>query len=199
MTDIRCFLLVPVDGVCKRYLRRYGGSCSGAYPYHNAEVEIERGAARAGSDLLDPQHPLRADPRWPTRCSCGHVFRDDVEPWQLFVQQVYRRADSGEEMTLREAPPGAMWFATWYEDEPAYCGPDSRSLIVKTPGGDWMVDSRAKNCTSPQDHEHKCWVRHGVPPNITVDKNGKTCTAGAGSIAQQSYHGFLRNGYLVPA
>jgi hypothetical protein len=41
-------------------------------------------------------------------------------------------------------------------------------------------------------------VRHGEAPNITVDKNGVTCGAGAGSIQCGSYHGFLRNGELVP-
>jgi hypothetical protein len=41
---------------------------------------------------------------------------------------------------------------------------------------------------------HKCWVRHGEPPNHTVDKRGNTCGAGAGSILSGSYHGFLRDG-----
>lgn len=34
---------------------------------------------------------------------------------------------------------------------------------------------------------------------ITVDKNGTTCAAGAGSISAGPYHGFLRNGQLVDA
>jgi hypothetical protein len=59
-----------------------------------------------------------------------------------------------------------------------------------------MIDSRASNCTLPNDREHKCWIRHGTPPDLTVDKNGKTCAAGAGSIQLGNYHGFLRNGHL---
>jgi hypothetical protein len=46
----------------------------------------------------------------------------------------------------------------------------------------------------PDDGEHRCWVRHGEPPRITVDKNGPTCQAGAGSILAGDYHGFLRDG-----
>ena len=46
---------------------------------------------------------------------------------------------------------------------------------------------------------HKCWVRHGDPRTgiVTVDKNGVTCGAGAGSIATRGWHGFLREGMLV--
>jgi hypothetical protein len=63
----------------------------------------------------------------------------------------------------------------------------------------WNIDSRAHNCTMPADFDHRCWVRHGEPPAITVDKNGLTCAAGAGSIQSGGYHGFLRDGRLVVA
>jgi hypothetical protein len=75
----------------------------------------------------------------------------------------------------------------------------SPPLIVLTPGGEWNIDSRAGNCKLPDDRLHRCWVRHGTPPNITVDTIGQTCGAGAGSIMAGRYHGFLRNGVLVPA
>lgn len=117
---------------------------------------------------------------------------------------IYRRTDTGESVgTLAEAPVGAMWFAPWFPDR--FCNPQlgpGKTLIVKTPGGDWMVDQQANNCTVPDDiHQakHHCWIIQGTPPNITVDKNGKTCEAGAGSISQPNYHGFLRNGFLVDA
>lgn len=71
-------------------------------------------------------------------------------------------------------------------------------LMVVTPDGHWWdIDSRAGNCTKPEDKYHHCWVRHGKPPDITVDKNGITCDAGAGSIQTPKWHGFLRGGYLV--
>lgn len=196
MSRIRCFFLEPVGGGAhKRYLRRYvGKSTCPSNGYHDARVEIERGWRRP-VDTVDPRDELRRDPRWPKACSCGYVFQEG-DAWQLFTQQLYRRTDTGEEMTLREAPEGAIWDATWYHDSPAYCGPDGRSIVVKTPGGEWIVDSRASNCDMPADAEHKCWIRHGTPPDLTVDKNGKTCGAGAGSIQRGSYHGFLRGGYL---
>ena len=117
------------------------------------------------------------------------------------MDRIYRRTDTGEEMTLSEATPGAMWYADWMlelgHDE--WVGPDGHSLVVKCPNGtDWAIDSRASNCTLPNDSKHKCWIRHGTPPNITVDKNGLTCAAGAGSIQAGDYHGFLRAGQFDP-
>jgi len=62
-----------------------------------------------------------------------------------------------------------------------------------------MIDSRASNCTMPDDNAHRCWVRHGRPEDGTlhVDKNGLTCAAGGGSILAGNYHGFLHHGHLV--
>lgn len=113
--------------------------------------------------------------------------------------RIYRRTDTGEEIeNLNELPSGAMWFADWYDN--AYCVPQlAHVLVVKTPGGDWIVDSQSSNCTMPDDRKqekHHCWIIEGNLPNITVSKNGVTCRAGAGSILCGSYHGFLRNGYL---
>jgi hypothetical protein len=107
---------------------------------------------------------------------------------------MFRRSDNGEMTTLGNAPVGAMWYADWMGIK----GPDGHCLVVRLPGGhDWMVDGRCSNCTLPNDNEHQCWVRHGEPPNVTVDKNGLTCGAGAGSIQIPGWHGFLRNGELV--
>lgn len=112
---------------------------------------------------------------------------------------VYRRDDTREEFTLRDAPVGAIWRASWYEDAewPELVGVDGRSYVVKTPGGDWLIDSVASNCTRKDDKIHKCWCRHGEAPNFHVDKVGNTCAAGAGSILIGNYHGFLHNGYLT--
>lgn len=111
--------------------------------------------------------------------------------------KLYRRTDTGEEVGGHEKlPPGAVW-ATDYGP----LGPDGRSLHCMTPGGEWCIDSRANNCTMPDDNEHRCWVRTGRPEDGTlhVSKNGKTCAAGAGSIGQPGYHGFLHHGELRPA
>jgi hypothetical protein len=130
-----------------------------------------------------------------TPCQCG---APDCSP-NVREEILYRRSDTGGVTTLRDAPVGAMWDATWFDDDPLYTGADGISLVVRTPGGTWMVDSRASNCTLPDDDVHKCWVRHGDPRTgeLHVDKNGVTCSAGAGSILSGSYHGFLHNGYLV--
>lgn len=108
---------------------------------------------------------------------------------------LYRRADTGEGFTLNEAPEGAMFYATWLESEARYLGPDGRSLSVKCPDGSiWNIDGQANNCDKKGDHKHKCWCRHGTPPNVTVDKSCETCGAGGGSIQTHNYHGHLVNG-----
>lgn len=137
---------------------------------------------------------------------------DELAGWQS-AQPIYRRVDTGEQMLWRNAPAGAMRDAVWlqYDGLPLYGeedtgnprgwwrGPDNRVLQVKTPGGDWIIDSRASNCDLPKDNAHRCWCRTGTPPDITVDKNGVTCGAGAGSIQCRDYHGHLVKGYLVDA
>ena len=76
---------------------------------------------------------------------------------------------------------------------------DGRHLHVVLPNGnDWDIDSRASNCDQPDERTHRCWTRTGEPPNVTVGKSGRTCGAGAGSILSGDYHGFLRDGQLVP-
>lgn len=111
---------------------------------------------------------------------------------------IYRNVHNPiEEYASKDLPIGSMYFTDY---DYYHKGEDGRTLWVKLPNGDmWCVDSRASNCTKPEDTEHRCWVRHGEAPNITVDKVGNTCSAGAGSIQSGSYHGFLRNGYLEQA
>lgn len=202
---MKTFWLEPT-ALDQRSLRRYAsGSTVGPCPvhgYHNALVHIG-----SVSRVDEPHVSLTADlareldDRWPVKCDCGYEFRVDDE-WQDFRRRLYRRSDTGELTTIQDAPPGASWDATWYHDLPTYRGPDGRSIMVKCPDGhEWCIDSRASNCTMPSDDVHKCWVRHGTPEkcDLTVDKNGFTCNAGAGSIATPGYHGFLRNGEFTPA
>ncbi|HEX8567731.1 MAG TPA: hypothetical protein VF648_18980 [Pyrinomonadaceae bacterium] len=126
------------------------------------------------------------------------LFDEDGNKTGSGIHTVYRRSDTGEEMTLRDAPPGAMYYADWYDSiwQPQL----EHVLIVILPNRfAWVVDGQSSNCGRSDDHnqrEHHCWIIEGVLPNITVSKNGKTCQAGAGSILAGNYHGFLRNGYL---
>lgn len=207
MARIRCFFIEPTGQESvklRRYTRNNTPDCCSVYPgkysYHTASTfvfnePIEMDSHGVVYNGLKPLPP-HDDPRWPTQCACGYVFQETDE-WQRFTEQVFRRVDTGEEMTIHDAPAGAMWYSPWLDQ--FHVPQDEHSLVVKTPGGDWVIDSQASNCTLPDDRkqeEHHCWIRHGTPPDVTVDKLGVTCRAGAGSIQCGSYHGFLRNGYL---
>jgi len=194
------FFLEPT-GRDRVALRRYeSGSTCPAGGYHQAMTPI--GEEPASERAIGDDHP-HDDPRWPTACAkCAKPFEEE-DAWQRFRRAIYRRADTGEEMTLEEAPAGACWDASWMvqgRTPPCfYVGADGRCLVVKIPGGhQWMIDSRARNCTLPDDNEHKCWIRHGRPEDGTlhVDKAGHTCAAGAGSIDAPGWHGFLHHGVL---
>ena len=215
----RCFLLLPTDTV-RRWLRRYTGhrkqgsrgewTCAAGW--HQAMVLFDEAAAvweerveREGPPRVvlrtvthrETERPPEDDPRWPTTCEkCVYVF-DDEDAKQFFYDLIYRRKDTGALTTLRDAPPGAMWDAWWLRGlsgGQVLGGPadDGRRLMVKCPNGrEWFIDGRASNCTKPKDDQHRCWVRHGEPPDLVVDKRGVTCQAGAGSILAGDYHGFL--------
>lgn len=193
----RCFLLSPTD-LHRRSLRRFVWSsqekCPGPMGYHDADAPLD--VFQSPDGVVNGDTWPHDDPRWPKTCSCGRPFTGNDE-WMLRSERLYARADTGETMALHDAPVGAMWWATW---NTVQVGPDGRCLIVRLPGGrDWTVDSEASNCTRKGDRSHWCWVRHGEPPNVTVGKTGyPTCNAGAGSIVVPGWHGFLRNGVLVP-
>lgn len=217
--ETRTFWLEPTDRVAvglRRYARHGQGSsperftCAGGY--HSALVFTGEADAvfddRDGRRVLAEQPEVpHDDPLWPTHCDCGYHFTED-DHWQGWQEQIYRRTDTGERYTLRGqqpsdvgglpgAPPGAMWDAWWMPR--SWAGPDGVCLMVRLPNGrDWHVDAEASNCTRPGE-PHRCWVRHGDPrtDRVTVDKNGDTCAAGAGSILAGDYHGFLRDGVLT--
>ena len=198
---VTCFWLEPADMAqmeLRRYERRNPSSSddlcprsNGAWGYHDARGVLgrapitwtaDRPAGRPAEFVLgdgqygsvDFQFPGHDDPRWPARCECGYEFCAS-DQWQERAERMYRRGDTGELVTLRDAPDGAMWDATWVP----WKGPDGRCLVVKCPGGsDWTIDGRASNCTMRHDTEHRCWVRHGEPPVVTVGKDGLTCQAG---------------------
>lgn len=209
----KCFLIEPT-GEATWGLRRYRNGAVNDCPletkYHNAHTELGRCKVwkQKYEDPIYKHHDwhyefdapkltdLLGDPRWPTHCACGYQFTPE-DYFQVWTERLYKGPD-GQEYSLHKPPVGALWYAEWLEDLPKWWkGPDGRILMAKTPGGEWCIDSRASNCTMPDDDEHRCWVRHGTPPEIHVDKNGKTCAAGAGSIVSGNYHGFLHNGYFT--
>ena len=120
----------------------------------------------------------------------------EMTPWRDGISSpIYRNMETGETLPIYKLPAGALW--AW---QPPYDPktPDGLKVNCRLPDGrDWHIDGRATNCTMVEDDEHHCWIRHGtVGEPVTVDKNGRTCSAGAGSIATPDYHGFLRAGYL---
>lgn len=204
-----CFLIEATDR-CTRALWRgsetSGPPDCGAYHHFAYRVIGPGGKIRKhkGGTYSVPKGRWvpRSDPRWPTTCdTCGAAL---VKPWsRQGGDRLYRRVDTGQEYSLRDAPPGAIYRAEWYED--AWPGPDGKSYVCVTPGGAWMIDGMANNCTRPDDWKlpagdpgrHWCWIRSGEAPRFTVNKAGRTCAAGAGSIQAGSYHGFLQNGVLT--
>lgn len=171
-----CFLIEPTERA-QESLRRYAmGDCPVNGFYHDASVVIgevdfpENGFAGKGGDT----HP-HDDPRWPTACACGYVFRSD-DPWQCNRNRLYRHPDESTS-TLDALPPGAMYDAPWFAD--TWHGDDGRCLVLALPDGSpWTIDGPATNGPA--------WQRSGEPPRITARP----------SIASPGYHGWLTDGVL---
>src|SRR5258708_962693 len=85
---------------------------------------------------------LQPDPRWPAKCDkCEFQFAPG-EIHQFFYDLLYRRVDTGAVLTLRGAPPGAMWDAWWLHGlhGATHDASDGRNLMVKCPNGrDWNI------------------------------------------------------------
>lgn len=183
------------------YLRRYAysfGQCPGPMGFHDGTIYLGEYPINLLEDGCweQSEHPEipHGDPRWPTHCTCGQAFTEKDE-WQYFHDRIY--SDGTRSWPKRELPVGAMFYADWYPKNMYWDNKEDDHLIVITPDGDWNIDGRASNCTLPNDRLHRCWVRHGTPPDIHVDKAGRTCSAGAGSFSKQRYHGFLHHGSLT--
>lgn len=180
------------------YLRRFcysskvpAGSCA-----HDAKVKL--------SDEIHPPHEgvhphyggsneLYPAEMWPQKCDhCGADLPADTE-FQVFNKRLYNSPSGHPE-------PGDLYWITWYPENMHWDNHVGPHLCAVLPNGrEWVIDSRASNCTMPGDRTHRCWVRHGDPETgqVHVDKNGHTCNAGAGSIASGDYHGFLHNGQFT--
>jgi hypothetical protein len=223
--SIRCFGLVVTNEYVVSLRRYASGSKCAKDPVRvcDASVRIDvvrwDGIERANTGSITTKaepawgwggNPITCEPpytsvtsyhdrRWPKRCDrCRASFAESDE-WQLNMDVLFDRTDGGPRTTLRAAPPGAMYWMDWFANQPGFCGPDGRALAVVLPGNRvWHVDGRASNCTKPKDTKHNCWVRSGEIPDVTVGKDGETCEAGAGSIQVPGWHGFLRQGVLVP-
>lgn len=193
MSDrIKCFMLQPTNRA-RRWLRRYysaerpdGMRLCEPNGYHNAMALIDDAdliRTERGGHSLDSLTWPEDDPRWPEKCDhCDYRFHEK-ETRQLFYVPIYLTPD-GKEVTIRSsglpgldsAPPGSMWYADWLS---CWKGPDQRSLVLMTPGGEWCIDSPASNGPG--------WTRTGTPPIVTARP----------SIICGGYHGWLTDGELV--
>lgn len=192
---IPCFVVTPTAEAV-RSLRRYVAGrqdCPGPYKFHNASVDIGRepfpenrvvifeGEADLGivNGFQDTEFEA-ADRRWPKVCAgCSYEFNWH-DQWQCNVTRLFAGGPSESTWigTLREAPPGAIWEATWLGKN--YRGPDGRSIVVKLPDGtDWIVDAETA--------QGGRWTRTGEIPRISVTP----------SVDTGRYHGFLRDGMIT--
>lgn len=186
---VDCFFLEPHPEAIesfRRFVFSTKAQCSSGHGYHNAEITIGQGPWTEkfngrGADDFD-----HGDPRWPATCACGYVFQAEDE-WQHNFSQLWVRKDTGQTMQLDEAPAGAMWYAPWLEGIPDFQNtPDGRVLIVRTPGGEWNIDSKSTNGGG--------WTRSGTPPKVTANPSILT---GKKADGNWIYHGWLRDGQLV--
>ncbi|MHC4507747.1 MAG: hypothetical protein ACYTAO_02170 [Planctomycetota bacterium] len=136
-----------------------------------------------------PDYP-HDHPSWPKKCSCGRDFGSD-DHWQVNVNVLYVARGTkeaagydGQLFVIQEAPVGAMWDAWWYKDN--FKGADGKCIVLKTPGGDWIVDGTSSDGGK--------WQRSGEPPELTVNPS---IGIGREPGKPWTYHGWLRDGYLV--
>jgi hypothetical protein len=191
-SEIKCFWLEPTPyaRVSLRRYKGYGkdGPCpTSGVKYHNASAVVVSMMDRPLEEQYDTgeleydDYP-HDDPRWPKACPCGYVFQDD-DSWQVNTQRFFSSPEMNGLLTIDDAPVGAMWDAWWYDTK----GPDGKCIVVRTPGGDWIVDYPCKY--------GRGWTRTGEPPNITARPSIGIGKADSGTV--WAYHGFLTDGVLV--
>jgi len=214
MASLRIYTYHSKHGKCSGRPR---GQRGGVLSYHNAQVKIKTSTLRGDFGFAGRPEDYSGDPRWPDRCDgCkvpwGQINAEPVR--QIFHSRLWD-TESGE------LGPGCMFWSDWdhWEESVGQRIRDGKVITYRVPttcphgwsncqgrhlhaicpdGHEWDIDGRASNCTRPEDQEHRCWIRTGEPPDVTAGKTGgDTCSAGAGSIATPSWHGFLRSGRFV--
>src|SRR5512139_3469564 len=131
---IRCFWLEPTELAELslrrfRYSDRYVKNEDGSTDYNRKDPDYYKCKTGYGCDasVIIGQIPYtqdqglcdghdRTDPKWPTVCAeCGRPFEED-DQWQRNERRLYTRKDTGELITLRKLPPGAMYDAPWWRE-----------------------------------------------------------------------------------
>lgn len=185
----------------------YGPPCKGGGELHCARRKVLEGPVGTLPESLDWQaHGME---NWPWGQKCDNC--DAVGPTQdqydrtLWPEGKHPTRFSGKMHTYDTASgqpePGDVFEMPWYHhDDKCFEGWENcdgyHCTVVLPNGSHWHVQSRACNCTLPNDNIHRCWVVHGRGASMHVDKGGHTCAAGAGSVLVTGWHGFLVHGEL---
>ena len=95
---------------------------------------------------------------------------------------------------LENLAPGSMYWMHRKITCVAHQVPCSHLMVVAPGGAMWDIDSIGCGRMYP----HNCWIRHGEPPQVTVDKDGSnTCDSGRGSFTGRASHVFLWDGEFI--
>jgi hypothetical protein len=196
---LRCYWGVARNG-------RHEDSC-GKSKLHDARIHLLDTPKTSCWDAGGREADYPRD-RWPTKCdTCGQAVPFGSPRWfyksdgVVLEQQLLRKplfnTNSGD------PEPGDLFWQDYLHHEGRCIFWDNcnhQHLFGVLPNDHWWdIDSRASNCTLKDDRNHRCWIRHGQPPRVHVDKNGLSCQAGSGSISVPGWHGFLHNGVWVTA
>jgi hypothetical protein len=207
VSGIRCFLVEPTKWDRLRIARSTRSGCrKSAFGHHSkwvtTEIRLRHHKRRAVNRPPLNRVPSHRSRLWPKTCAaCRYRFKPK-DDWDACADLLYAPADGSlEPQTLNEMPAGAMWYADWFSAKslpPEKRGPkgkiltpDGRVLVVKTPGGEWIVDYYS---TPASGELGLGWTRTGSVRNGTV-----TASPSIRIGEPERYHGWLRNGYLVPA
>lgn len=185
--------MIEIVSYESQLITTWGEGC-GSGGCHRAISVYAKGDPGQPSEEL-PWAPWDDPAIWPKACEyCGAAVPEGKGPTSGSKQPIW---SSGQ----GRPQPGDMWWEPGHFKHPFHwdneTDPRGHLMVICPNGIQWDIDSRARNCTMKEDRTHRCWVRQGEPPNITVGKGGFTCSAGAGSIQAGDYHGFLRNGEFV--
>lgn len=184
--------------------------CPGPLGYHNAlgplHDVLDAGLVGIVTKEMQARHfgtvesALRDGRPFPMKCdACDHVFdyAGKIER-QVWTERLYDTPSGKPE-------PGSAYWSDWMHNDDGSCpiwdncgGPRGHLFVILPNGDHWNAYGRAQNCTLKDDRLHRCWVLSGSLEggDLTASKNGLTCSAGAGSIASEGWHGFLVKGEL---